>query len=213
MGAVQNQPDFNAKAVQILKGAMQEFLQNGYAGTSMDKVAATAKVSKPTVYSHFRDKEGLFQALVQYVAQQRCLRMIGEGPLQGDPAVVLRQVALETITTVLQDGEYQDFVRLVVGESGRFPLLAEAFLENLTRPGLECLTQYLADHPELGIADPAATARVLLGTVVFFTITQGLLGGETLMPMAPERLIDSLMQLLLRQVEPLAPVGQAQAAG
>lgn len=189
--------------MQILKGAMQEFLQNGFAGTSMDKVAATAKVSKPTVYSHFRDKEGLFQALVQYVAEQRCPRMMA-GLSQGEPAVVLRQIALEAISTSLEDGEYQDFVRLVVGESGRFPVLAEAFLENLTRPSLEQLTQYLADCPELDIPDPEATARVMLGTVVFFTITQGIFRGESLMPMAPERLVDSLMHLLMQTVKPMS---------
>lgn len=200
MVAAQTQPAFSPKAAQILQGAMQEFLQHGYAGTSMDKVAATAKVSKPTVYSHFRDKEGLFQALVQYVAQQRCQRLMGEAPLQGEPAIVLRQLALETITGILQDDEYQDFVRLVVGESGRFPVLAEAFLENLTRPGLARLADYLSQHPELDIPDPEATARVLLGTVIFFTITQGIFQGQTLMPMPPERLVDSLMHLLLRPV-------------
>lgn len=204
MVTAQPQPRFNDKAVQILKGALQEFLQHGYAGTSMDRVAATAKVSKPTVYSHFRDKEGLFQALVQYVAQQRCQRLIGAGPLQGEPATVLRELALETITGVLQDAEYQDFVRLVVGESGRFPVLAEAFLENLTRPGLERLAQYLADCPELAIPDPEATARVLWGAVVFFTITQGIFQGDQRLPMAPERLVDSLMGLLLPSGRALA---------
>lgn len=34
------------KAEQILNGAMPEFLQNGYACTSMDKVAKSAGVSK-----------------------------------------------------------------------------------------------------------------------------------------------------------------------
>ncbi|HAG82353.1 MAG TPA: TetR family transcriptional regulator, partial [Cyanobacteria bacterium UBA12227] len=38
------------KTEAILDGAMQEFLAHGYAATSMDKVAATAGVSKATVY-------------------------------------------------------------------------------------------------------------------------------------------------------------------
>ncbi|MEM7595548.1 MAG: TetR/AcrR family transcriptional regulator, partial [Cyanobacteria bacterium P01_A01_bin.83] len=48
------------KTEAILTGAMKEFLANGYAATSMDKVAKTAQVSKATVYSHFGDKESLF---------------------------------------------------------------------------------------------------------------------------------------------------------
>jgi AcrR family transcriptional regulator len=37
------------KREQILQGAMQVFLKHGYAGTSMDRVAAIAGVSKQTI--------------------------------------------------------------------------------------------------------------------------------------------------------------------
>ena len=40
------------------------FLGNGYQGTSMDQVAATAEVSKQTVYKHFGDKQELLLAIV-----------------------------------------------------------------------------------------------------------------------------------------------------
>ncbi|MFM2305164.1 MAG: hypothetical protein RLZZ135_2577, partial [Cyanobacteriota bacterium] len=57
------------KAAAILAGGMQEFLAHGYAGTSMDRVATAAGVSKATVYSHFQDKEGLFVALIEQLVQ------------------------------------------------------------------------------------------------------------------------------------------------
>jgi AcrR family transcriptional regulator len=186
----------NDKAIQILQGALQEFLRNGYAGTSMDKVAATAGVSKPTVYSYFRDKEGLFKALVKFVAQSRCQKVMED--LQGDPRQVIRKLATSAIEGGLQDTEYLDFVRLVAGESGRFPKLAQAFLENLTKPSLDQLTAYLKAHPELQLPDPEATARILLGSTVFFMLTQGIMHGDKIMPMAPERLVDSLVHLLLQ---------------
>lgn len=69
-----SEPDSAAasdKTKQILQGAMQEFLTHGYAGTSMDKVAKTGGVSKATVYSYFPDKEGLFAALVQWLAREK----------------------------------------------------------------------------------------------------------------------------------------------
>ena len=56
------------KVEQILQGAMQEFLVHGYAGTSMDRIAASGGISKATVYSHFQDKQGLFKALVERLA-------------------------------------------------------------------------------------------------------------------------------------------------
>lgn len=193
---VHSPPVLNDKAIQILQGAMQEFLQNGYVGTSMDKVAATAGVSKPTVYSYFQDKEGLFQALVKYVAQTRCQQVMGQGNLQGDPAEVIRRLASTAIASELDDVDYHNFVRLVAGESGRFPQLGQTFVENLTQPAIAALTAYFADHPELDLPDPEAAARILLGSTVFFTITQSIMHGEALIPMDPQRLVDSLVHLL-----------------
>lgn len=188
----------NDKAVQILQGAMQEFLQNGYAGTSMDKVAATAGVSKPTVYSYFKDKEGLFRALIQYVAESRCQQVMGDGNLEGRPEVVLRRLIANAIESELHDIEYQNFVRLVSGESGRFPQLAQAFVEYLTKPAAEQLTAYLKTCPELDLPDPEATARIVLGATVFFIMTQSVMHGEHIMPMDPQRLVDSLVSLVTR---------------
>lgn len=196
----------NDKAIQILQGAMQEFLRHGYAGTSMDKVAATAGVSKPTVYSYFRDKEGLFKALVKFVAQARCQQVLED--LQGDPEQVIRRVTISVIEGGLKDPEYLDFVRLVAGESGRFPQLAQAFLENLTKPSIDQLTDYLKQHPELNLPDPEATARVVMGSMVFFMLTQGIMHGDKIMPMEPKRLVDGLIHLLMKHSEsPVAKSG------
>lgn len=48
------------KRAAILQAAKDLFLRLGYDGSSMDAIAAEAKVSKLTVYSHFKDKESLF---------------------------------------------------------------------------------------------------------------------------------------------------------
>ena len=53
-----------AKRAAILEAAKQLFLEQGYQGVSMDQIAATAGVSKLTVYSHFGDKETLFAATI-----------------------------------------------------------------------------------------------------------------------------------------------------
>jgi len=48
----------------ILEAATEAFLRNGFRGTSMDEIAATAGVSKQTVYKQFTDKQRLFQEIV-----------------------------------------------------------------------------------------------------------------------------------------------------
>ncbi len=48
----------------IIEAAAATFLTHGYLGTSMDDIAATAAVSKQTVYKHFADKQQLFAGVV-----------------------------------------------------------------------------------------------------------------------------------------------------
>ncbi|WP_413625344.1 MULTISPECIES: TetR/AcrR family transcriptional regulator [Luteibacter] len=59
------------KRAAILDAAKALFTQGGFAGTSMDAVAASAGVSKLTVYSHFGDKDNLFREVIRAHVQER----------------------------------------------------------------------------------------------------------------------------------------------
>ncbi|MEL6939534.1 MAG: TetR/AcrR family transcriptional regulator [Cyanobacteria bacterium J06598_1] len=195
-GESAGQRRFAQKAEQILTGATQVFLQRGYERASMDKVAKASGVSKQTLYSHFADKEALFVALVDKMSRRQIQSAFGSAPLKGDPKDVLSMLARTTLTQLAADEDYHDFVRLMIGESKRFPGLVEKFLLNVTRPSLVKLSEFLADAPELGIKDPEATAHILLGAVVFFMLTQEVMPGKAVMPMEADRLADALMALL-----------------
>jgi len=189
-----------AKAQAILTGAMREFLAHGYAATSMDRVAAAAHVSKVTVYSHFGDKEQLFRAMIEQLAREKYAVIFGnrdDGRLMGTPQEVLNRLVGTMLGAVTGDPQLLAFVRLIIGESGRFPELAQAFVQEFDGPLLADLGRYLASRPELGLSDPQATARVLVGTVFYFAITQELLQGKAIVPLAGERLVAALVALLL----------------
>jgi len=47
----------------VLEAAADQFAQRGFAATTIDDVAAAARVSKGTVYYHFVDKAQLFEAV------------------------------------------------------------------------------------------------------------------------------------------------------
>lgn len=183
------------KAEQILRGAMQEFLQRGYAGTSMDKVAQAAGVSKQTLYSYFQDKEKLFMALVEQMAQRRFQLVFGSVTLQGEPEIVLRKLATSLLEQIISDQEYLAFMRLVIGESGRLPELGQSFVRNIAQPGTKMISHYLAEHTDL--SDPEETASVFLGTLLHFIMTQEIMHGKTVMPRSRDRLIDNLIGLIL----------------
>ena len=54
----------------ILEQAKIEFLANGYEQASLRTIAQNASVSTSTIYTRFKDKEGLFKALIQPVADE-----------------------------------------------------------------------------------------------------------------------------------------------
>ncbi|MDR0759298.1 MAG: TetR/AcrR family transcriptional regulator, partial [Treponema sp.] len=60
-------PDPSDTIAQIIKSAGAEFLRNGYAGTSLRKIAAEAGLTTGALYRHYADKESLYRALVEPV--------------------------------------------------------------------------------------------------------------------------------------------------
>jgi AcrR family transcriptional regulator len=188
------------KAAAILAGGMQEFLAHGYAGTSMDRVATAAGVSKATVYSHFQDKEGLFTALIEQLVQGK-FRLLFEPSsenLQPEPRIFLHRLADCLLDLGVNEPQFINFMRVIIGESGRFPQLAQAFVQNIERTSFQVLHQYLASCPQLKLADPEATARIFIGALVHFWILQEMLHGKDIVPMERNRLINNLIESILR---------------
>ncbi|MCC5639914.1 TetR/AcrR family transcriptional regulator [Nostoc sp. CHAB 5844] len=187
------------KVDAIFAGAMQEFLAHGYAAATMDKVTAAAGVSKTTVYNYFQDKEGLFTALIERLAKENFREAFSPQDsqfLQGEPHVVLRRIGINIVEQINHQPELLSLVRLIIGESGRFPLLAQVFISNVDKPLLELLMQYFAAHPELQLPDPEVAARIFLGTLIHFTIVQEMLHCQEILPMERDRLIDHLINLI-----------------
>ena len=188
------------KTAAILEGATRIFLADGYAGTTMDRVAAAAGVSKPTVYSHFHDKEGLFNALMAQMVRKmqwtKCMQELRQSSL-ASPERVLRRLANEMLDSCIGNLERITFIRLVMGESGRFPELGRAFVQHAEKPALEALTHYFTACSDLHLPDPAVAARTFMGTVIYFFMTQELLHGQDIIPMERDQLINQLIALIM----------------
>jgi TetR/AcrR family transcriptional regulator, regulator of autoinduction and epiphytic fitness len=191
-----------AKAEAILDGGMQEFLAHGYKATSMDRVAIAAKVSKATVYSHFQDKESLFVALIQRLVEQKFQTIFGvpdEQILQMAPEEVLRGFAHRAITMGRSEPQFLNFMRLILGESGRFPQLARTFVRNIEQTAFKRLSHYFANCPSLTLVDPEATARIFVGAIVHFLIVQDMMHGKDIIPMDPDRIVEGLVTLIVKE--------------
>lgn len=189
----------------ILRGALQVFTSRGYSAASMDRIAVAAGVSKSTLYSYFRDKEGLFVALIQSLTrdiQQYVYDLPSEFGLQTPPEQVLRQMALNMLEEFSQNSLRLTLMRLLISESEQFPELAKIFIRVIHKPMLEHLTLYLSAQRQLNLPDPEVAARIFSGSLVNYLMMQRILHGEELIPMPAERMVDGLVQLVVACSEP-----------
>jgi AcrR family transcriptional regulator len=191
-------PNRPEKAAAILDGAMQVFLTEGYAGTTMDRIASVAGVSKPTIYNHFQDKEDLFNSLMEKLVREKQWAQIPLDLLNfpTEPApVVLKLVANEMLDSCKEPSEMNTFYRLVIGESGRFPELGKACVRHLDKPMIDALSHYFF---LLNLPDPQVTARIFMGTLVLYIIANEVMHGSEIMPMEGDRLVDRLISQILK---------------
>lgn len=63
-----------AKGDAVLRAAMKLFMQRGLAGVTLDEIARSAGVTKPTIYKHFGSKDELFSRCVR----RKCEGLTGE---------------------------------------------------------------------------------------------------------------------------------------
>ena len=132
---------------QVLAGAREIFMSDGFEGASVDDIARAAGVSKATLYSYFPDKRLLFME----VAKTECIR-------QAEAAVETIDMSLP-VGTVLTEAAWQmvnfftsnfgqRVFRLCVAESDRFPELGREFYKS----GPALVRDRLITFMEVGIS-------------------------------------------------------------
>lgn len=171
----------------VIDAATELFLNQGYAGTSMDEVAAQAAVSKQTVYKQFASKEALFVEIVGGMTGaagdvvQREIADMGE---RDDPGKQLLAYAERQLIVVLTPRLMQ-LRRLVIGEAGRFPELGKALHEGGPGRAIAGLTSAFARWTDRGlfaIADPAAAASHFNWLVMGEPVNRAMLLGDGAIP-------------------------------
>lgn len=88
-----------ARRTQLIEIARTVFAKRGYEATSVEEIAARAKVSKPIIYEHFGGKEGLYAVLVDR-EMEHVVRRISDAIASGTPRERVERAALAFLTYV-----------------------------------------------------------------------------------------------------------------
>jgi AcrR family transcriptional regulator len=133
----------------ILKAALDEFSERGFAAARLDDVARRAGVAKGTIYLYFKDKEALFQELVRFQI----------GPVVGAletvlaselPLKVIVDNALDIFVREIYGTHRKQVLRLIISEGPRFPALAEFYYREVLAHILKAVRARLARAVEKG---------------------------------------------------------------
>lgn len=71
---------------EIVKNALNNFMQYGFKTFTMDDLASTMGMSKKTLYEHFPSKHNLVEAVLDYALEMSCTNV--ENFIQGEGSVI-----------------------------------------------------------------------------------------------------------------------------
>lgn len=118
------------KREAIIQAAIAEFRANGFEVTSMDKIAATAGVSKRTVYNHFPSKEELFAEILNQlwarISAEQSVTYNRDQPLREQ----LRQM-LQAKVQLMADENFLTLARVAIAATIHSPERAQNMIERM----------------------------------------------------------------------------------
>jgi TetR/AcrR family transcriptional regulator of autoinduction and epiphytic fitness len=191
------------KREDIIEAAVSEFKTNGFKATSMDRIAASARVSKRTVYNHFASKEILFQA----ITQELCDRAVQVSEHAYDPDIPLTiqlHAIAEQELALLTSEEFLSMFKMITSESLASPELTKTNVDNFQESGYGVVKwiRKASKDGKLSVTDPVRAGKQFLALIEAFALWPQLYGLKPV-PNKKEqkKIIDSAVMMFLNSYE------------
>ncbi|GGQ80565.1 TetR/AcrR family transcriptional regulator [Streptomyces althioticus] len=159
------------KREAIITAATELFLDRGYDGTSLARIAEAAGVSKSTLFKQFPTKAALFEAIVAE-SWQRDADDDAARPRTGDLRSGLTVIGRRYADLVGRPGMAALF-RIVIAELPRFPELGRMQFQLGKLPYFTSVQQYLEAEHEAGnaeVPDAESAANQFLGMIANYVL-------------------------------------------
>jgi AcrR family transcriptional regulator len=152
----------SAKRRQIVEGARTVFRALGFDAASMGEIAKAAGVSKGTLYVYFKDKDELFQAIIEKECPLQAEGVLVFDLAGGDPDIAGTLTRLGVaFMKALCEPERLSTARTVMAIADRKPNIGRTFYETGPVKGLAKVRAYLEEQVAAGrlvIEDPEVAA-------------------------------------------------------
>ncbi len=184
---------------EILEAAFVEFSRNGYAVTTLDRIAERAGVTKGTIYVYFENKEHLFISMVRAV-KKATLDTVQDmfERHDGSTADLLRAQFSFIYQHIVEDKRRREVVRMLIAEAARFPELADRYHEEILRPCLDMLQQAIQrgiDRGEIRKSPIVDSPQVIFAPIVL--VDQWMMMFDDRQPLDLKAYFDAHLDLVL----------------
>lgn len=167
------------KRAAIIKAATEEFLSRGFSGTSMDRIAEVANVSKRTVYDHFPSKDNLFQAIIDEILQ-RVEEMPSHEYSEKKPLDEQLLAIGNTFATTITGKDFMKLSRVVISRFIQSPEWAQNTLKAHSRLRQDMIAFFKAGKKDgrLKISNPEKAAAQFCGLIKEIAFWPELMAGQ-----------------------------------
>ena len=186
---------------KIVQAAMYVFSRSGFSGATTRKIAKKAGISEAMIYSHFKDKEDLYSAIIDQKMQE-------SEPLYY-PLDAMRKKdderVFETIVSNFMQRYSEDttFLRLLLFSALEGHELAGMFVAGPVRRFFEFLAEYMReriDEEAFKPINPEIASRCLVGMVHYFVLLKKIYGDETLQSIELNETIETMINIFCRGI-------------
>src|SRR5579871_1500120 len=140
----------SAKRRQIVEGARNVFLAQGFDAASMNDIARAAGVSKGTLYVYFNNKEELFEAIVEEECDAQAEGIFTLDPNDHDVGAVLTRLGIAYVKFLCRP-EKASAIRTVIAIADRMPEIGKKFYESGPSEGIAQLAAYINAQVKAGV--------------------------------------------------------------
>jgi len=156
---------------KIIRHATKEIAAKGFDGARVDKIAASCRLSKNTLYYHFKSKEGLFTAVLEGMYERLRKRQDDLDIPFDRPEAAIREFARQTFWAFADN---PDIIRLLNDENLHHArhIKKSPLVRSLYDPLVDVVRKILNEGESAGVfqkhLDPAAIYITISSTCYHF---------------------------------------------
>jgi TetR/AcrR family transcriptional regulator len=176
----------------ILKAAVREFAREGVAGARTDAIARSAGVNKALLYYYFKDKEALYQAVLDEVFSGVRAAILNALAQDLPPRERLRAYTSAHFDYIASNPLYPRIVHAEFLRAGRDPSRLQRVAKQYFQPIFVNIAALLSEGEKSGDfrpVDPVHFIPSMVSVIVFYFITAPIMKVMTgADPMSPDTL-------------------------